>query len=120
MKLRQITVLFAGVLLSAPVLAGQGMGMKSGGSGSSGMQSGGGHMGSQAMTRRYQMLDINGDGYISRDEVQQREQLMSQIRNNWNQADRNNDGRVDQAEFARFEERVQQQDNEINDMMNED
>lgn len=47
----------------------------------------------------FQTMDKNGDGYLSQDEVQGNSSLQSK----WNDADLNDDGRLDQSEFSQFE-----------------
>lgn len=47
----------------------------------------------------FSQLDTDGDGSISRNEAQ----AMPQLEQNFQQADRNQDGKVDQSEFAQFE-----------------
>lgn len=53
----------------------------------------------------YRNLDTNGDGYISRQEIQAHQRRVETLSQNWEQADRNQDGRVDRSEFSAFEER---------------
>jgi hypothetical protein len=82
-------------------------------SGSQGMMGGqGGMMGpsGQGMMEQYgyRNIDRNGDGFIAKEEVREQEQLLERLQKNWNQADRNRDGRVDTAEFAAFEQSMLQ------------
>jgi hypothetical protein len=58
---------------------------------------------------QYRNIDSNGDGKITREEVQAHEQLATQMRKQWKTADKNKDGQVDKAEFAAFREHVQEQ-----------
>jgi predicted outer membrane protein len=48
---------------------------------------------------RFEQLDADGDGYISPQEAQQHPELQ----NRWQRLDRNQDDRLDRAEFAGFE-----------------
>lgn len=47
----------------------------------------------------FQTMDKNGDGYISQDEAQGNSSLQTK----WNDADLNDDGQLDRAEFSQFE-----------------
>lgn len=47
----------------------------------------------------YYQLDKNKDGYISNDEAQNMPELAGQ----WSAVDSNQDGKIDQSEFASFE-----------------
>lgn len=58
-------------------------------------------MGPQA---KFSSLDTNGDGYISPQEIEANEQVTEQLSRNWNEADRNKDGWIDEAEFAAYEQ----------------
>lgn len=58
---------------------------------------------------QYRNIDTDGDGKITRAEVQAHERLTSQMRKQWNTADKNKDGQVDTAEFSAFRERVENQ-----------
>lgn len=53
---------------------------------------------------RFQDLDQNGDGVISREELRAQNQVAERLQNRWQQADANGDGQVDRAEFAQFEQ----------------
>lgn len=63
----------------------------------------------QMQQLQYRNIDSNGDGKITREEVQAHEQLATQMRKQWKTADKNKDGQVDKAEFAAFREKVQEQ-----------
>jgi Ca2+-binding EF-hand superfamily protein len=83
------------------------------GQGSPGMQSKTQQMHQTEMQQmkqlQYRNIDSNGDGKITREEVQAHEQLATQMRKQWKTADKNKDGEVDKAEFAAFREQVEQQ-----------
>jgi len=53
-------------------------------------------------------LDRDGDGMISREEVRQQERALQQMRENWQRADRDGDGKLDQGEFAAFQQRLRE------------
>ena len=53
-------------------------------------------------------LDSDGDGLISREEVRQQERVLQQMREQWQRADRDGDGMLDQAEFAAFQQQLRQ------------
>ena len=59
-------------------------------------------------TLRFQSLDVNRDGYVTRQEIQQETQELQRLENQWQAADTNNDGRVTQSEFSAFEQRTGQ------------
>lgn len=71
-------------------------------------QSGQGMMGQPGMGMAGRGLDRNGDGLISREEVQQEERALQQMRERWEQADRNGDGLLDQSEFAAFQQQLRE------------
>lgn len=58
---------------------------------------------------QYSNIDTDGDGKITRAEVQAHEKLTTEMNNQWSKADKNNDGQVDTSEFAAFRERVNEQ-----------
>lgn len=49
--------------------------------------------------RKFSQLDVNRDGYINKDEAQKAPALLAKF----SKLDRNEDKRVDEGEFARFE-----------------
>lgn len=65
--------------------------------------------GSAEASPRFQYLDRNGDGQVSRAEVQAHERLMAELRAHWEEADTNHDGTVDRAEFSQFRQQVESQ-----------
>jgi hypothetical protein len=58
---------------------------------------------------QHRNIDTDGDGKISREEVQAHERLATEMRKQWKTADQNKDGQVDKSEFAAFREQVQEQ-----------
>ena len=86
MIIRTVILILASLFATGVFAAGQGKGAGAGGG------------------PQYRNLDINGDGYLSKQEVQAHQRRMETITNNWQKADRNNDGRVDISEFSAFEE----------------
>jgi sporulation protein YlmC with PRC-barrel domain len=50
-------------------------------------------------------LDVNRDGYLSKDEAVDAPRLID----NWQSADANDDGRLDRAEFSAFEPKMEEQ-----------
>lgn len=50
-------------------------------------------------TPSFSEIDADNDGYLTKSEVEDREQVASQ----WDQLDQNNDDKLDQSEFAAFE-----------------
>jgi hypothetical protein len=118
MNRTRLLVLMASTVLATSVYAagpgkggGPGTGMMGPGSG---METGHGMMqpGAQAQMMqqmRLQNLDVNGDGKITRDELQTQEQLANRMRQQWQEADQNHDGNVDRSEFSAFRERVREE-----------
>jgi hypothetical protein len=101
--MRQMIIFALAVLFSASVFAGsQGMGR--------GMGAGAGPM--------YRNLDTDGNGYISRQEIQAHQRRMERMTKNWQAADMNRDGKVDISEFSAFEEKEMKQEQEQNQMRN--
>lgn len=49
--------------------------------------------------RRFNVLDTNGDGFISEQEAKAQQQLLEE----WKKADLNSDGKIDQSEFSVFD-----------------
>lgn len=100
-----IAGLAAAFTLSAPLHAGsQHEGKKSGGEpAATQMQpEKGAAYGADADAFEYgfQDMDRNQDGYLSREEAREHEELSKQ----WEKADANHDGKLDQSEFSAFEE----------------
>lgn len=91
-----------GAVTSAGALAG-GMGGKGYGKGP-GHQSGEARM--EMHEKRFQTMDRDGDGYITREEAREHRRLMD----HWQEADQNQDGRVDKSEFSAFEPQEQETD----------
>ena len=79
-----------------------------GGQKGTGMEGSGAQMGGEPHMKmqgaqhqqRFRTMDTDGDGYISQTEASGHQGLS----NNWQQADRNADGRIDEGEFSMFEE----------------
>ena len=57
----------------------------------------------------FNQFDTDGDGYISKQEASQREDLQK----NWEQADKDNDNKLDVSEFSAFESREMFQPAEV-------
>lgn len=55
--------------------------------------------GSTPSASDFEALDVNRDGYVSKEEAADEQGLSS----TWDEADRNRDGRLDQSEFSAFE-----------------
>jgi hypothetical protein len=102
--MRQMIIVAAlAILFSASVFAGsQGMGK--------GMGAGAGPL--------YRNLDADGNGYISKQELQAQDRLMKRMTKNWKQADTNKDGKVDISEFSAFEAKEMKQEQEQHQMQN--
>ena len=56
--------------------------------------------------QRFNQLDTNHDGYISRDEAQ----ADSELSQNWNRADLKATNKIDESEFSAFEQDMNQKD----------
>ncbi len=94
---------FAGSVLAAGGAGsekgpGDGMGMGGKSPGSMGAMQGTEHM-RTTQKDRFQNMDTNRDGYITRDEAKNDESLTKK----WKDADRNADGTIDASEFSAFE-----------------
>lgn len=56
-----------------------------------------------ATQEKFNKLDTNQDGYISQDEAK----ADSHLSQNWNAADPNNNGKINESEFSAFEEEME-------------
>ncbi len=100
-----ITGLAAAVALSAPVYAGSQQQDKTptGGHAATRMQpEKGAAYGADADAYEYgfQNMDRNKDGYVSREEASEHDELAQK----WDEADTNHDGKLDESEFSAFED----------------
>lgn len=80
-------------------------GMDSGSSGASRQGYAGTATGAGGSRVGFGSLDVNRDGYLSKDEAAEAPRLID----NWQSADANDDGRLDRAEFSAFEPKMEEQ-----------